>query len=96
MPQRKENDGNEAKPKDIFEHAYNAGMSTLSAFRAMVPKVPANSKAYRDFRNAQRELLLAMRSVIDNQINFLEHLDKISKHGSKGETIKKVQVKEKE
>ena len=96
MPQRKENDGNEAKPKDIFEHTYNAGMSALSAFRAMVPKVPVDSKAYRDFRNAQKELLLAMRSVIDNQINFLEHVDKISKRGSKGESIKKVQVKEKE
>lgn len=96
MPQRKGNESSQAKPKDIVEHAYNAGISMLSAMRAFMPRVPANSKAVREFRNAQKEMLLTLRSLIDNQISFLEHVDVISKGGEKKETLKKVQVKEKQ
>lgn len=94
MPQRKESEVQEAKTKDVVEHAYNAGVSVFSAMRAMMPKVPANSRMMKEFRNAQKELLLAARSFIDTQILFLENLEKVSRGGQKKEEIKRVNVKQ--
>ncbi len=95
MPQRKESAVSEVRSKEIVEHAYNAGVSTLMAMRAFVPKLPANSRAMKEFRNAQRELLLTARAIIDSQLGFLEHVEKITKGGEKKEELKKVQVKQK-
>lgn len=95
MPQRKENVEREARTKDIVEHVYNAGSSAFSAMRGFMPKLPANSRAMREFRMAQKELLLAAKAFIDNQIDFIDHLESISRSSGKKEQIRKVQVRQK-
>jgi hypothetical protein len=96
MPQRKENAvSSEVTTKEIVEHAYNAGASALMAFRTLAPKVPVNSRAMREFRNVQKELLLTARSIIDSQISFLERMEQVSGAVQKKEKLKKVPVKQK-
>ncbi len=69
-------------------------MSTMKAMRALMPRIPADAAVMREFRNAQRELLLTARAFIDNQLSFLEHIDNVSS-GKTKEEIKRVQVREK-
>ncbi len=93
MQEGKEDDTVEEKTKELLEHAYRASMGTLSAFRAMLPEPPSNSKALNEFRNAQREALLAARSFIDAQIAFLDRFDGTRNRGSGRTKVKKVEVR---
>ncbi len=95
MPQRKESAENELRTKEVVEHAYNAGVSALMAMRSMLPKPATNSRAMNEFRNAQREFLLTARAIIDSQLGFLEHVEKVSRAGEKKEEPRKVQVRQK-
>ena len=95
MEEEKKSEVYEEKAKEMIEHFYNAGKGSIAAFRAMVPSVPPGSKAIKEFKRAQREMLLAARSFIDGQIAFIDSLEfDFSK--SKGKRIlRKVDVKEK-
>lgn len=94
MPQRRESAESEGRTKEVVEHAYNAGVSALMAMRAILPKLPANSRAMNEFRNAQREFLLTARALIDSQLGFLEHVEKVTRAGERKEEPKKVQVRQ--
>ena len=94
MQERKENELLEERTKELIEHAYRAGMGTLSAFRSILPAPPANSRALREFRNAQKEMLLTARSFIDAQIAFIDRFDTASGNGDDRKPIKKVEIRE--
>jgi hypothetical protein len=94
MQERKENELLEERTKELIEHAYRAGIGTLSAFRSMLPAPPTNSRALREFRNAQKEMLLTARSFIDAQIAFIDRFDASSGNSGGKKPIKKVEIKE--
>lgn len=95
MPERKESDLLEEKTKELIEHAYRAGIGTLSALRSVLPAPPTNSRALREFRNAQKEMLLTARSFIDAQIAFIDIFDAASGNRSGKKQIKKIEVRDK-
>ena len=95
MQERKENDLLEEKTKELIEHAFRAGIGTLSAFRSLLPAPPTNSRALREFRNAQKEMLLTARSFIDAQIAFMDRFDAASGNRSGKKQIKKIEVRDK-
>ena len=94
MQERKENELLEEKTKELIEHAYRAGIGTLSALISVLPAPPTNSRALREFRNAQKEMLLTARSFIDAQIAFIDRFDAASGSRSDKKQIKKVEVRD--
>ncbi len=95
MQEEKENEFIEEKTKEIVEHAYRAGIDTLSAFRAMLPAASSNSRALKALRSAHREMLLTARTFIDAQIAFLDSFDAQPDNGNRKKRARKIEVREK-
>jgi len=58
-------------PDEALEHAWNAREEIRKSVTALLPSLPAEFTTHR--RAARREMLLAIRSLIDNAI---ERVDK--------------------
>jgi hypothetical protein len=95
MEEGKKSEVYEEKAKEMIEHFYNAGKGSIAAFRAMVPSVQPGARAIKEFKNAQKEMLLAARSFIDGQIAFIDSLEFDYSRSRGKRNIRKVDVREK-
>jgi hypothetical protein len=57
-------------PDEALEHAWNAREEIRKSVTALLPSLPAEFTAHR--RAARKEMLLAIRSLIDNAIERVE------------------------
>jgi hypothetical protein len=60
-------------PDEVFEHARNAREEFRKSVNALLPSLPAEFTAHRNA--ARREMLLAIRSLIDNAIERVDKTD---------------------
>ncbi len=66
MPSKKET-ANKAEQPEFVKHAKAAGKATLNQWKSLIPK-----EFWQHGREARRETLLALRSLIDDAIERLE------------------------
>jgi len=91
--QEKEEEGEiERRTKEMMEHFYRAGVDTFAALRSLVPSLPAGSRTTRLMRNAQKEMLLGVRTFIDSELAFIE---KVETSKTPKSAVKKIQIKQK-
>jgi hypothetical protein len=60
-------------PDEVLEHARNAREELRKSVAALLPSPPAEFTAHRNA--ARKEMLLAIRSLIDNAIERVEKTD---------------------
>ncbi|MBX8631173.1 MAG: hypothetical protein KIY12_04725 [Thermoplasmata archaeon] len=94
MQEERKSDQQEERVKEVIEHLYNAGFSSLSAVRAIMPSLPPGSRALKELKKAQKEMLLAARAFIDGQIDFLDKMDIVPAKSQEGRKIRKVEIRE--
>jgi hypothetical protein len=69
-------------PDEALEHAWNAREEIRKSVSALLPSLPAEFTTHR--RAARREMLLAIRSLIDNAIERVEKSEATTKAAESG------------